>query len=331
LLPEFGRVRGHLKDIDVAMNFAIVGAAGFVAPRHLQAIRDSGHIIAAATDPSDSVGVLDRFSLRVRYFREIERFERHLDRRRRGPEADRIHYISVCSPNYLHDAHVRMALRNGAHAICEKPLVINPWNLDALAELERETGFRVFTVLQLRVHPALLALKQRLESDPGRSKHDVTITYVTSRGPWYHQSWKGAEDRSGGITMNIGIHLFDLVLWLFGPVQRSEVHVREETRAAGFLELDRANVRWFLSLDSRDLPQGLGDVASTHRSVTVDGQHLELTDGFNDLHTRVYEQTLQGNGVGIEDARPSIELVSRIRSGPVVVPTGVAHRRVALR
>ncbi len=313
----------------MAVNFAIIGAAGFVAPRHLQAIQDTGNVIAAATDPSDSVGVLDRFSLRVQYFREIERFERHVDRRRRGPEAERIHYITVCSPNYLHDAHVRMALRNQAHAICEKPLVINPWNLDALAELERETGSRVFTVLQLRVHPALVALKRQLDAELSPTKHDVTVTYVTSRGPWYQHSWKGAAERSGGITMNIGIHLFDLMVWLFGPVLVSEVHLREDTRAAGWLDMHRATVRWFLSVDATDLPQVTGHGAgATHRSVLVDGQQLELTDGFNDLHTRVYERTLAGQGFGIEDARPSIELVARIRSSPVVVPTGDVHSRV---
>jgi UDP-N-acetyl-2-amino-2-deoxyglucuronate dehydrogenase len=306
----------------VSRNFGIVGAAGFVAPRHLQAIRDTGNVIAAATDPSDSVGVLDRFSLQVRYFRETERFERHLDKLRRGPDEDRIHYISICSPNYLHDAHIRMALRNQAHAICEKPLVINPWNLDAIALLEQETGQRVFTVLQLRVHPALTALKHRLELQPPASKRDVVVSYVTSRGPWYQTSWKGAEDRSGGITMNIGIHLFDLVLWLFGPVQQFEVHSRETTRASGFLVLQHATVRWFLSVDAADLPPAVALAGTTtHRSVTIDGQELELTEGFTGLHTRVYERTLAGEGFGIEDARPSIELVSRIRTSPIVAPS----------
>jgi UDP-N-acetyl-2-amino-2-deoxyglucuronate dehydrogenase len=306
----------------VIRNFGIVGAAGFVAPRHLQAIRDTGNVIAAATDPSDSVGVLDRFSLQVRYFREIERFERHLDKLRRGPDEDRIHYISICSPNYLHDAHIRLALRNHADAICEKPLVINPWNLDAIAQIERETGQRVFTVLQLRVHPAVLELKRQLELQPPAAKRDVVVSYVTSRGPWYHTSWKGAEDRSGGITMNIGIHLFDLMLWLFGPVQQFEVHARDAARASGFLDLRHATVRWFLSVDGADLPSHAAVAGSTtHRSVTVDGQELELTEGFTGLHTRVYERTLAGHGFGIEDARPSIELVSRIRTSPIVAPS----------
>jgi UDP-N-acetyl-2-amino-2-deoxyglucuronate dehydrogenase len=310
----------------VTTNFAIIGAAGFVAPRHLQAIRDTGNVIVAATDPNDSVGVLDRFSLDVRYFREIERFERHLDKLRRGPEEQRIQYISICTPNYLHDAHVRMALRNQAHAICEKPLVINPWNLDAIAWLERETGFRVYTILQLRLHPALLALKRQLEAQPPASRHDVVVTYVTSRGPWYQTSWKGSDDRSGGITMNIGIHLFDLVVWLFGPARHFEVHLRDTTRAAGFLELQHATVRWFLSVDAADLPPAAAARHSTtHRSITVDGQELELTGGFDNLHTQVYERTLAGRGFGIEDARPSIELVARIRSSPVIAPENPAH------
>lgn len=310
----------------MAKNFAIIGAAGFVAPRHMKAIQDTGNTLAAATDPSDSVGILDRFSLQTRYFREIERFERHLDKLRRGREEARIHYVSICSPNYLHDAHIRMALRNQAYALCEKPLVINSWNLDAISEVERETGLRVYTVLQLRVHPALADLKRRLDQKPRTSRNDVVLTYVTSRGPWYQTSWKGSEDRSGGITMNIGIHLFDLVLWLFGPVQQSEVHLRDASRAAGFLELQHANVRWFLSLDAADLPPMSGPTASaTHRSLTVDGQELEFTDGFTDLHTRVYERTLAGSGFGIEDARPSIELVSRIRTSPVVAPVKPAH------
>ena len=227
-------------------NFAITGVAGYIAPRHLKAIRDTGHRLIAAIDPHDAVGVLDRFAFDVRFFTEFERFDRHLEKLRRGPEEARVHYVSICSPNYLHDAHMRLALRVGAHVICEKPLVINPWNLDALSELEHETGCRISTVLQLRVHPQLMALRDRLRAEAGM-RHQVTLTYVTARGGWYEVSWKGHEDRSGGIVTNIGIHFFDLLLWLFGRVQRSDVHVRDGKRAAGG-EMYR---RWRSSLNSK--------------------------------------------------------------------------------
>src|SRR5262245_4158092 len=224
------------------MNFAMTGVAGFVAPRHLQAIRDTGNRLVAAVDPHDAVGVLDRYSFQVRFFTEIERFDRHLEKLRRGTETERVHYVSICSPNYLHDAHMRMALRVGADVICEKPLVINPWNLDALQELEHETGRRISTVLQLRVHPAVLAFRQRMALEKER-RHQVVLTYITARGRWYDVSWKGSDERSGGLVTNIGIHFFDLLLWLFGPLQRSVVHQREPRRAAGSLELQRADVR----------------------------------------------------------------------------------------
>jgi len=294
-------------------NFALIGAAGYVAPRHMKAIYETGNRLVAATDPHDAVGILDKYSFDVRFFPEIERFDRFLDKRRRGLEEDRIHYVSICSPNYLHDAHIRMALRNKAHAICEKPLVISPWNLDALEEIERETGQRVFTVLQLRVYPTLVALRERLAAEQGGRRHQVILTYVTGRGNWYHVSWKGDEDHSGGLAANIGIHFFDLLMWLFGPVGRSEVHLREPKRMAGFVELAHADVMWFLSVDIADLPfKPQPGAKTTYRSITVDGSELEFTEGFADLHTRVYERTLAGAGFGIGDARPSIELVYRI-------------------
>src|SRR5438445_2323159 len=236
-----------------ARNFALTGAAGYIAPRHLEAIKDTGNRLVAAVDPHDAVGILDRYSFDVRFFTEFERFDRHLEKLRRGPAADRVQYLSICSPNYLHDAHIRLALRIGADAICEKPLVINPWNLDALKELEEETGGRVHTVLQLRLHPQLMALRERLLKQTD-TIHDVSLTYVTSRGRWYDVSWKGSDERSGGLVTNIGIHFFDLLLWLFGPPEACEVHVRAPHRVGGFLELERASVRWFLSTDSRDLP-----------------------------------------------------------------------------
>ncbi len=309
-------------------NFAITGVAGYIAPRHLKAIHDSGHRLVAATDPHDAVGLLDRFAFDVRFFTEFERFDRHLEKLRRGPEESRIHYLTICSPNYLHDSHIRLALRVGAHAICEKPLVINPWNLDALEELEHESGNRVFTILQLRVHPQLIALRERLQAEGGR-RHQVRLTYITARGGWYHVSWKGRPDRSGGIVTNIGIHFFDLLTWLFGPVEQSAVHLRDDQRAGGTLVLARADVQWFLSTEAADLPFAPEPGSkTTFRSITVDGQEVEFSDGFTDLHTRVYEETLAGRGFGIADARPSVELTAQIRQAAVQPPGADAHPKV---
>ena len=256
-------------------NFALTGAAGYVAPRHMKAIRDTGNRLVAAVDPHDAVGILDRYAFDVRFFTEIERFDRHLEKLRRGAEGDRVHYVSICSPNYLHDAHIRLALRSGAHAICEKPLVINPWNMDALQELERETGGKVNTVLQLRLHPQLIALREQLAAESASVKHEVCLTYITARGRWYDVSWKGSEERSGGIVTNIGIHFFDLLLWLFGSIESCEVHVREERRIGGVLDLERARVSWFLSTDAADLPFAPAPgVKTTFRSISVDGNEV---------------------------------------------------------
>ena len=310
----------------MSRNFAVTGVAGFVAPRHLKAIQDTGNRLVAAVDLHDAVGVLDTFSFDVRFFTEIERFDRHLEKLRRGPEDGRVHYVSVCSPNYLHDAHVRLALRVGAHVLCEKPLVINPWNLDALQELEREYGRTVSTVLQLRLHPDLLALRQSVAAQPAGRRHRVQLTYVTGRGLWYDASWKGVEERSGGIVTNIGIHLLDVLLWLFGRATRLEVHLRDPRRAAGFLELERADVRWFLSTEPADLPAPLRERGQfVFRSITVDDRDVEFSDRFGDLHTRVYEETLAGRGFRIDDARPSIELVHQIRHAPVARRTAECH------
>ena len=314
-----------------ARNFAITGVAGYIAPRHLKAIADTGNRLIAATDPHDSVGILDRFAFDCRFFTEFERFDRHLEKLRRGPEEARVHCLSVCSPNYLHDAHMRLALRVGADVICEKPLVINPWNLDALEDLERESGRRVWTVLQLRVHPQLVALRERLRQSPER-RHSVRLTYITARGGWYHVSWKGHDDRSGGIVTNIGIHFFDLIGWLFGPVRQSVVHLREPQRAGGVIELEDADVQWYLSTETSDLPFAPEPgVKTTYRSITVDGQEIEFSEGFADLHTRVYEEMLAGRGFGIAEARPSVELTSRIRAAAVETPTADAHPKVAGR
>jgi len=299
-------------------NFAITGVGGYVAPRHLQAIRDTGHRLVAALDPHDAVGVIDRYFDDVAYFKEFERFDRFVEKLRRKRSADRIDYVSICAPNYLHDAHIRFALRVGADAICEKPLVLNPWNLDALAELEHETGRRVLNVLQLRLHPALLALKQRLEQHGSGAPLDVDLTYVVSRGAWYSVSWKGDLEKSGGITTNIGVHFFDVLLWLFGPVEQLQVHLSEPRRAAGMLRLGRATVRWFLSLEKTDLPDApRAQGATAFRSLVVAGEQTELSDAGAELHTAMYREILAGRGLGVEQARPAIELVHALRTAPV--------------
>jgi UDP-N-acetyl-2-amino-2-deoxyglucuronate dehydrogenase len=296
----------------VTLNFAITGAGGFVAPRHLKAIRDTGNTLVAALDPKDSVGVLDQFSYDVRFFTEFERFDRHLEKLRRLPHEQRVHWLSVCSPNHLHDAQCRLGLRVGANVLCEKPLVLNPWNLDALAQLEGETGKRVHTVLQLRHHPMLIELRERLAAST--TIHDVELTYVTARGPWYDVSWKGQIEKSGGVGTNIGIHFFDLLVWLFGEPEEKVVHLREPRRLGGSLRLARARVRWFMSVDVSDVPETTrARGKTTHRVISVDGQPLEFSEGFADLHTRVYAETLAGRGFGIEDARGSITIVEELR------------------
>lgn len=308
------------------LNFAVIGAGGYVAPRHLKAIRDTGNRLAAAVDPKDSVGLLDQFSFDVKFFTEIERFDRHLEKLRRNSEQERIHYVSICSPNYLHDAHCRLAMRVGADVICEKPLVINPWNLDALQEIEFETNCRINTVLQLRVHPELLKLKARLDREGSNTQHAVVLSYITSRGNWYHVSWKGQPEKSGGVATNIGIHFFDLLIWLFGPVINVKVYRADNSRISGFVELEKAQVRWFLSVDHHDLPLAAQQAhKTTFRSITVDDQEVEFSDGFGDLHTCVYENTLAGNGFGIADARPSIELTYRIRNSEISALDTMTH------
>ncbi len=306
-------------------NFALIGAAGYIAPRHLRAIRDTGNRLVAAVDPHDAVGVMDQYAFDIRFFTEIERFDRHLEKLRRGALENRVQWVSICSPNYLHDAHCRLAMRVGSDVICEKPLVINPWNLDQLAEIEAESGRRVFTVLQLRVHPELVRLKEQLAAGAG-GQRDVVLTYATSRGQWYHHSWKGVAEKSGGIATNIGIHFFDLLMWLFGDAGEVRVFHDDAQRMAGFIELERARVRWFLSVNPADLPfTAEPGKRSTYRSISVDGQEIEFSEGFNDLHTRVYERTLAGQGFTIADARPSITLTHRIRHTPLSQAGELAH------
>jgi len=300
-------------------NFGLLGVGGFVAPRHLDAIRDTGNRLIAACDPYDSVGVMDSYFPDAAFFTEVERFDRFLEKRRREGGEKTVDYVSICSPNYLHDAHVRLALRVNAHAICEKPLVVNPWNLDQLQALEQEYDTSILTVLQLRYLPALLEFKEQLEKNPPSTKKNVVLTYITRRGRWYRHSWKGSEEKSGGLATNIGIHLFDMMLWVFGGVSEFEIQVREPNRIGGTMELEHANVHWFLSIDENDLPQGVRDEGGhAYRSLLVDDERIEFSTGFRDLHTTVYREVIAGRGYGIEDARPSIELAYRVRTQPVV-------------
>lgn len=300
----------------MSKNFALIGAAGYIAPRHMQAIRDTGNRLVATLDPSDSVGILDRYFDDVDFFTEFERFDRHIEMLRRKNAGDEIHYVSICSPNYLHDAHIRFALRVGCDAICEKPLVLNPWNLDALAEVEQESGHRIYNVLQLRVHPEIIKLKEnrKQKREKSNKKVEIDLTYITSRGKWYFYSWKGMLEKSGGVATNIGIHFFDMLMWIFGKLQHFVVHYSDERKVAGYLELEGARVRWYLSLDKADLPPTLREKGqSTYRSILIDGQEVEFSGGFTDLHTMVYRDILAGRGYGIEDARPSIEVAYQIR------------------
>ena len=308
-------------------NFALTGVAGYIAPRHIQAIKDTGNNLVAAMDPHDSVGILDKYFPGTSFFTEFERFDRHLEKLRRTHSPDKIDYLSICSPNNLHDAHIRLALRTGADAICEKPLVLNPWNLDQLQEIERETGKKVYSILQLRVHPALVAIKKKISNNAtGKTKHNVVLTYITSRGPWYSYSWKGREDISGGIATNIGIHFFDMLMWMFGSFQKNHLFLKESNKAAGFIELQNANVQWYLSIDSKDLPkEAIEKGKPTHRSITIDGNELEFTEGFTDLHKKIYENIIAGDGFGIETARPSIEAAYDIRHLPVTKAKELFH------
>lgn len=304
-------------------NFALIGAAGYIAPRHMQAIKATGNRLLAAFDPNDSVGIIDSHFPDADFFTEFERFDRHVDLRRRAGNGGQIDYVSICSPNYLHDSHMRFALRSGAHAICEKPLVLNPWNIDGLLDIERETGRRVNTILQLRLHPAIVALRERMRRKQGGGKHEVDLAYVTSRGHWYLQSWKGDPKKSGGIATNIGVHFFDMLHYVFGALQINRVHLATETKAAGYLEYEHARVRWFLSVDIEDVPGPLREGGQrTYRSITVDGAEIEFSGGFTDLHNRSYEEILAGRGFGLEENRTAIETVAAIRGGKPVAPAG---------
>ncbi len=309
-------------------NFALIGAAGYIAPRHMRAIRDTGNRLVAAVDPHDSVGVLDEHFRDTRFFTEIERFDRYLEKLRRQDREDRVEYVSICSPNYLHDAHVRLALRVHADAICEKPLVISPWNLDSLLDLEAEFGRRVYTVLQLRLLPSIKQLRETF-SVARATRPEICLSYITRRGPWYQTSWKGDVAKSGGIAMNIGIHFFDALQWIFGGCEHSELHLRTDSRMAGLLELERARVKWFLSTDGKDLPAGYLEAGKpAHRSLTLDGEEVSFSAGFTELHTEVYRDILAGRGFGLADAKPSIQLVHRIRHSEVIGHGGQCHPKL---
>jgi len=295
-------------------SFALIGAAGYIAPRHMTAIKANGGDLKVAYDPNDSVGVIDSHFPQAHFFTEFERFDRHVDKlRRRGEQID---YVSVCSPNYLHDAHIRFGLRAGANVICEKPLVLNPWNIDGLAEIEQQTGHRINTILQLRLHPAIQALKERIAKS--NERHLVDLTYITSRGRWYHASWKGEEAKSGGVATNIGVHFFDMLAYVFGPLQSQTASLRQPERAGGLLSYEKADVRWFLSVDANDLPDSVKGKKTTYRSITLDGEEVEFSEGFTDLHTRSYEEILAGRGYGLDDVRFCVEVVSQFRTLPIV-------------
>lgn len=306
--------------------FALIGAAGYVAPRHMKAMRDTGSDLVAALDKSDSVGIIDSFFPQAHFFTEFERFDRHIDKLRRKNMGDPVEFVSICSPNYLHDSHIRFALRSGADAICEKPLVLNPWNIDGLKEIESDTGKKVHTILQLRLHPAILALHNQVAKEQRSTKHDVELTYITARGNWYLQSWKGDSKKSGGIATNIGVHFYDMLHFIFGELQDNVVHYSSETAAAGFLEYERARVRWFLSVEEKHVPTELRIQGQrTYRSIRVDGTEVEFSGGFADLHTRSYEEILAGRGFGVEENRVAIETVTNIRNATPVGLTGNYH------
>lgn len=295
-------------------NFALIGAAGYIAPRHLKAIKDTNNNLIAALDKFDSVGIMDSYFPKADFFVEFERFDRHIEKIKRQQNI-KLDYVSICTPNYLHDSHIRMALRREADAICEKPLVLNPWNLDALSGIEKESGKKIHTILQLRLHPSIIALKEKIEKGPKNKIYDVDLTYITSRGNWYDISWKGDQSKSGGIATNIGVHFYDMLSWVFGSVKTNIVHLREKDKSAGYLEFEQARVRWFLSIDENNLPKVIKEKSQrTFRNITVDGEALEFSSGFTELHTKSYQNILLGNGFGLQEAKQSIEIVHEIRN-----------------
>ncbi len=294
-------------------NFALIGAGGYIAPRHMKAIKDTGNNLIAALDKHDSVGILDSYFPDTDFFTEFERFDRHLEKQKRN--GIKIDYVSVCSPNYLHDAHIRFGLRIGADVICEKPIVLNPWNIDALEEIEKETGRKVYTILQLRLHPSIIALKKQIDEAPAGTKHEVDLKYITSRGHWYHTSWKGDLQKSGGIETNIGVHFFDMLIWIFGNVKENKVVEHTKVTASGKLELEKASVNWMLSIDAETLPADIKAAGKrTYRTLTINNQSIEFSDGFTELHTQSYQDIINGNGFRLSDTKKAIETVHDIRN-----------------
>jgi UDP-N-acetyl-2-amino-2-deoxyglucuronate dehydrogenase len=308
-------------------NFAMIGAAGYIAPRHMKAIKETGNILVAALDKNDSVGIIDSHFPQADFFTEYERFDRHIDLLKR--EGTHIDYVSIASPNYLHDSHIRFALRHGAHAICEKPLVLTPHNIDALQVVQEETGKQVYNILQLRLHPSIIALKESVAAEVAKNPDkvfDVDLTYLTSRGHWYFTSWKGDDNKSGGIATNIGVHFYDMLGWVFGDLKRNEPHLKQADASAGYLEFKHAKVRWFLSINYDYIPEAIKATGQrTYRSITVDGNEIEFSGGFTDLHTKSYQHILTGGGFGLEEARSSIEIVSEIRNQDVVINNSDVH------
>ncbi len=310
-------------------NFALIGVAGYIAPRHLKAIKDTGNNLLAAFDPFDSVGIMDSYFPDADFFVEFERFDRHIDKLKRKKTP--VDFVSVCSPNYLHDSHIRFGLRNNADVICEKPVVLNPWNIDALQDIEKETGKHIFSILQLRLHPSIIALREQVLSGPQDKVYDVDLTYLTSRGHWYYTSWKGDISKSGGIATNIGVHFFDMLIWIFGAVKSNKVHIHAHDRAAGYLELEKARVRWFLSINDDTLPKEMKALGKrTFRSIQIAGQEIEWSDGFTDLHTMSYKDILEGKGPGIGDTKKVIELVHDIRHSTPIGLQGDYHPMAAM-
>jgi len=307
------------------MNFGIVGVAGYVAARHLAAIKDTNNKLIVALDKSDSVGILDSYFPDARFFVEFERYDRHLEKLKYEYNL-LLDYVSICTPNYLHDSHVRCALRRGAQAICEKPLVLNPWNIDKLSYIEKESGKRIWNILQLRLHPSIIALREKILKHPKNKIYDIDLTYITSRGKWYLASWKSEITKSGGIATNIGVHFFDMLSWIFGNVKQNTINIHETDRASGYLELENARVRWYLSINANDLPSAIkAKHQRTYRSILIEDEELDFSSGFTDLHTLSYEKILSGNGFGIEDSRRAIEIVHDIRTKPAIGLKGEYH------
>lgn len=309
---------------NTAKNFAIIGVGGYIAVRHLRAIKDTGNNLLASLDPCDSVGIIDSYFPDSNFFVEFERFDRHIDKLRRSNT--HLNYVSICSPNYLHDSHIRFALRWGAHAICEKPLVLNPWNVDALSEIERESGRKIYNILQLRLHPSIIELRKKIQEGPKDAIYDIELTYITSRGKWYYISWKGDVHKSGGIATNIGVHFFDMLIWIFGPVKQNIVHVSREDKASGYLDLERARVKWYLSLDYDDIPDPVkAKGIRTYRSITLNKEEIEFSGGFADLHTETYNHILEGKGFSLMEAKPAVETVYTIRNSSPLGLKGEYH------